>query len=129
MSDCSLTGNAKLPEKPSRIPIERTNLREPKALSRLDIVENESYKTIDRTGEGWIFIVVDGNGVLSPLSFAKPRTKLELIRWFNNRKNRPAEVEYSEKSVSSKRRDRIIAEIADGLLDAEKQIASRLDCT
>ncbi len=95
-------------------------------LSRLDIVENKSYKSIDRTGEGWIFMVVGGNGVLSPFSFAKQRTKLDLIRWFNNRKNKLAEErEYSEKSVSSKRRDRIIGEIAGRLLDAEKRVASR----
>ncbi len=97
-----------------------------KRLSKLDIVENKSYNAMDATGENWSFIVVDGRGVLSPINFKKPQTKLELIRWFNNRKNKPAEeVEYSEKSVSSKKRDRIIAEIAGRLLDAEKQLASR----
>jgi len=63
---------------------------------------------------------MEGSGILSPFNFRKPRTKLELIRWFNARENKPAEeVEYPETSLSSKRRDRIIAEIADRLLDAE----------
>ncbi|KAA1258023.1 hypothetical protein LF1_05140 [Rubripirellula obstinata] len=94
-------------------------------LLRLDLVEKQSYDAIDKTGESWTLVVMRGNAVLSPINFKKQPTKLELIRWFNNRKNKTAdEVEYSEKSLSSKKRDRIIAEIADRLLDAEKRNAS-----
>ena len=97
-------------------------------LSRLDIVERKAYISIDRTGEAWTFILMDGMGVLTPITFRKQPTKLELIRWFNNRKNKPAnEVEYSEKSLSSKRLDFIVGEIADRLLNAEKRNARRRD--
>jgi hypothetical protein len=99
-----------------------------KRLSQLGIVEGESYNALDASGEGWTFLLLDGNGVLSPINFEKQRTKLELIRWFNNRKNKPAgELEYPEKSLSSKRRDRIIVEISDRLLDAERRNGSLQD--
>ncbi|GAA5505284.1 hypothetical protein [Novipirellula caenicola] len=92
-----------------------------KKLSQLDIVEKQHYDAIDRTGEPWTFNVMQGKGILSPFTFKNPPTKLKIIRWFNNRKNKPAnEVNYSEKSLSSKKRDLIIAEIADRLLEAEK---------
>ena len=92
-------------------------------LSRLDIAEDKAYEAIDATGETWIFMLTQGVAILSPINFKKEPSKLELIRWFNSRKNKPSdEVEYSEKSLSSKRRDRIIAEIADRLLDAEKRM-------
>tara|TARA_R110002167_G_scaffold143308_1_gene332559 strand:+ start:114 stop:521 length:408 start_codon:yes stop_codon:yes gene_type:complete len=95
-------------------------------LSRLDIVEKQHYSAIDRTGEPWTFVVMQGKAVLSPFNFKKQPTKLQIIRWFNNRKNKPAdEVEYSEKSLGSKRLDRIIAEIVDRLIDAEKRNVSR----
>ncbi len=95
-------------------------------LSPLELVEKKNYSSIDRTGDPWIFVVMDGTAVLSPFTFEKPRTKLDLIRWFNHRKNKPVdEVEYSEKSLSSKRRDFIIAEIADRLLDAQKRSEAR----
>ncbi len=94
-------------------------------LLRLDLVEKQSYEAIDRTGESWTLIVMQGKAVLSPINFKKQPTKLELIRWFNNRKNRPADdVHYSEKSLSSKKRERIITEIADRLIDADKRSAS-----
>ncbi|TWT52261.1 hypothetical protein [Allorhodopirellula solitaria] len=95
-------------------------------LVRFDLVEKKSYDALDKTGEAWALVISQETGVLAPLNFSKPRTKLELIRWFNNRKNKPAdEVAYPEKSLSSKKRDRIVAEIADRLADAEKRNASR----
>ena len=76
---------------------------------------------MDGTGESWTFMVMKGKAVLSPFNLEKQRTKLNLIRWFNGRRNRDAEeVEYSEQSLSSKKRDLIIAEFADRLWDAEK---------
>lgn len=94
-------------------------------LSQLDIAEEKAYHAIDGTGEPWSFLVVKDEGILSPLNFKKEPSKLKLVRWFNHRKNKPSdEVEYSEKSLSSKRRDRIIAEIADRLIEVEKQNAS-----
>lgn len=90
-------------------------------LLRFDLVERKSYNAIDTTGEAWTLIVMEGKAVLSPIAFPKQRTKLELIRWFNDRKNKPAdEIEYSEKSLSSKRLDRIVAELADRIVDAGK---------
>lgn len=67
-------------------------------------------------GETWTFVVMESRAVLSPLSFDNP-TKLQLVRWYNNRANKSADdVDYSEKSLSSKRRDRIVPEIANRLL-------------
>lgn len=95
-------------------------------LLHFDLVESQSYDAIDKTGESWALMVIENKAVLSPFTFTKQRSKLELIRSFNNRKNKPAdEVEYSEKSLSSKRLDRIIAEIADRLIDAGKRKTSR----
>ncbi|EMI52469.1 hypothetical protein [Rhodopirellula sallentina] len=94
-------------------------------LLRLDLVEKQSYEAIEKTGEPWTLIVMQRKAVLSPINFKKQPTKLELIRRFNNRKNKPADdVDYSEKSVSSKKRERIITEIADRLIDADKRNAS-----
>ena len=66
-------------------------------LLQVDIAQGKSYQAFDKTSETWTFIVIDGNAVLSPLSFKRPITKLEIIRWFNNRENKLAdEVAYSE---------------------------------
>lgn len=92
-----------------------------KQLFQFDLVEKQSYDAIEKTGTPWVLMVVENNAVLSPLTMTKPLSKLKLIRLFNNRKNKPAdEIEFSEKSLSSKRLDRIITEIADRLIDAGK---------
>ncbi|TWU02708.1 hypothetical protein [Stieleria varia] len=95
-------------------------------LLRVDLVDGQSYEAIDKTGAPWSLIMVKRTAVLSPFNLRNQPTKLELIRWFNGRENKPAdEVDYSEKSLSSKSRDRILSEIVDRLLDAEKRNASR----
>ena len=88
-------------------------------LSTLEIPEGTSFSAMDATGQVWSFVVLNRKGVLSPLTGEKPRTKLQLIQWFNRRMNKPDnEPPYPETSLSSKTRDRIIADIMAGLLAA-----------
>ena len=79
-------------------------------LSRLKLKKAGVYNAIDSSGEGWAFY--SEHMVLTPLTMKKRWTKLEVIRLFNQRKNQTAgEKVYSEKSLSSKRFDRILADI------------------
>ena len=84
-------------------------------LSKLSDLEDQAYRAIDSTGEGWSFYSV--HWILTPLTLKKRWTKLEIIRLFNDRKNKnPGNCQYSEKSLSSKRLVKIIYEIVE-LLD------------
>lgn len=79
-------------------------------LSKIENLHENTYKAFDSTGEGWSFH--PEQWLLSPLTVKKRWTKLELIRLFNERKNKNSEDPlYSEKSLSTKRMDRIINEI------------------
>ena len=90
-----------------------------KSLLKQDIVVGESYDAIDATGESWTFDIKDGKAFMLPAFFSKKRTKLNIIRWFNDRKNKAVdEIEYSEKSLSSKKLTRIVDEIADRIIAA-----------
>ena len=81
-----------------------------KRLSKLINLQEKSYDAIDSTGEGWSFYF--DKWVLSPLCLKKRWTKLEIIRLYNNRKNKTSDhVTYSEKSLSSKRLDMIFNDI------------------
>lgn len=97
-------------------------------LQRHELVEQQSYEAFDKTGESWSLMVVQSEAVLAPFNFTKRPTKLELIRWFNNRKNKPAgEADFPEKSFSNLKRDRILLEIADRLIEVDKRNRSRQD--
>ena len=88
-----------------------------KSLSKQDILTDKSYDAIDATGESWTFEIKDGKALMLPAFFTKQRTKLNIIRWFNDRKNKAAdEMEYPEKSLSSKKLARIVDEIADRII-------------
>ncbi|RNC67349.1 MAG: hypothetical protein ED859_15115 [Desulfuromonadales bacterium] len=83
-----------------------------KQLSEVTIVAEKSYNLVDSTGEGWIFLPKHMS--VSPLTFKKQWSKKEIIAVFNGRKNQSSEdVRYSEKSLSSKRFDRIFGELVD----------------
>ena len=83
-----------------------------KRLSKLINIQDKSYNAIDSTGEGWSFY--SDNWVLSPLCIKKRWTKLEIIRLYNFRKNKTSDHDtYSEKSLSSKRLDRVFIDIFD----------------
>lgn len=81
-------------------------------LSKLSDLEDQTYRAIDSTGEGWSFY--PAHWILTPLTIKKRWTKLEIIRLYNDRKNKnPGDCQYSEKSLSAKRLDKIIFEIAE----------------
>ena len=86
-----------------------------KRLSKLINIQEKSYDAIDSTGEGWSFY--SDKWILSPLCIKKRWTKLEIIRLYNNRKNKTTDHDtYSDKSLSSRRLDRVFIDIFD-LLD------------
>jgi hypothetical protein len=86
-----------------------------KYLSEASLDPEKTYNLIDSTAEGWVF--VPKHMFVSPLTFKKHWTKKEIISIFNDRKNSSSEeVQYSGKSLSSKRFDRIFEEIVDLLL-------------
>jgi hypothetical protein len=81
-----------------------------KRLSKLINLQEKSYDAIDSTGEGWSFY--SDKWVLSPLCIKKRWTKLEIIRLYNNRKNKTSDhITYFEKSLSSKRLDMVFNDI------------------
>jgi hypothetical protein len=81
-----------------------------KRLSRLINLQEKSYDAIDSTGEGWSFH--SDKWILSPLCITKRWSKGEIIRLYNNRINKISNHDvYSEKSLSSKRLDRVFNEI------------------
>ena len=71
----------------------------------------EYLSVVDATGEGWAFHTT--YMVISPLTIKKRWTKKEVIDMFNRSNTaRQAGMEYAAKSLSSKRLDQIIREIA-----------------
>jgi hypothetical protein len=87
-----------------------------KKLSLLVLDESKQYDVINSTGEGWLLLAE--SMVLSPVNFLKPKwTKLEIIRLYNNRINKPDpnEKPYSEKSLSAKKLKKIIRDLVDRL--------------
>lgn len=86
-----------------------------KCLSEVNQDSEKTYNLLDSTAEGWAF--VPKYMLVSPLTFKKQWTKKELISVFNSRKNLSSEVgQYSEKSLSSKRFERIFSDIVELLL-------------
>ena len=80
-------------------------------LKFLGSITDGSYHVVDGSGEGWSlnteFMVV------SPICFKKRWTKKEIIHLYNN--SRCSEItgeKYSEKSLSAKRVDRIVVDVA-----------------
>lgn len=79
-------------------------------LSEINLIKSNSYNVVDSSIEGWVFI--PKHWVISPMTFKKRWTKLELIRMYNGRKNKKNEdFKYSEKSLSSKRLDKVFNDI------------------
>lgn len=86
-----------------------------KSLTEVNKDSEKTYNLLDSTAEGWAF--VPKHMLVSPLTFKKQWTKKELISIFNSRKNSSSEAaQYSEKSLSSKRFERIFADIVELLL-------------
>ncbi|MBT4003028.1 MAG: hypothetical protein HOF10_06895 [Chloroflexi bacterium] len=79
-------------------------------LSKIESLHEKDYNAVDRTGERWIF---DPNrwSLYPPIGKNK-WAKHELIDLYNGRINRKTEDPlYSEKSLSSKRLERILSDI------------------
>jgi len=81
------------------------------ALAVVPINKGGWYSLVDYTGQVWTLLV--DQMVLSPLSFKKRQTKLQIIRLFNERRNTEAGAGrlYPETSLSSKRFDRIFSDL------------------
>lgn len=80
-------------------------------LQRVPFQKKGLYNIADRNGEGWRFSVE--HMTISPLTLKKRWTKKEIIALFNQRKNKDVGQQelYSEKSISNKRLDRIVADL------------------
>jgi hypothetical protein len=87
----------------------------------IDLPPGEFLPLVDSTGEGWIFDT--DHMIISPFSSKKVWTKKEVIDMFN--KSYTAKhigKEYSSRSLSSKRFNRIMAEIVALILSANKRL-------
>jgi len=83
-----------------------------KEMQRIRLDPEGYYDVVDVTGEGWSFSAK--HMVISPLTIKKRWFKKDVIVTYNNRKNvSNQEKKYSDKSLSSKRFERIFCEIVD----------------
>lgn len=79
-------------------------------LALLDLPAESQLPLVDADAEGWVFDTT--HQVVSPLAFKKRWTKKEVIAMFNtSTAARKLGKQYSEKSLSAKRFDRIMGEI------------------
>ena len=79
-------------------------------LGALDLPAESQLPLVDANAEGWVFETT--HQVVSPLIFKKRWTKKEVIAMFNaSTAARKLGRQYSEKSLSAKRFDRIMGEI------------------
>lgn len=91
-----------------------------KYIARAPLKPDSFYPVIDCNGRSWRFY--GDRDVISPITFKRRWSKKEVIAVFNNRINFSNEKRlYSEKSLSSKRYDRIFREIVDLILSELKQ--------
>lgn len=86
-----------------------------KGLSDISLDPEKTYDLVDSTAENWMFS--PKHMMVSPLTFRKHWTKKEIIAAYNGRKNSSDDVKlYSEKSLSTKRFDKVFGDIVDLLL-------------
>jgi hypothetical protein len=85
----------------------------------LDLPKDARLPVVDVSAEGWVFNVE--YDVLSPLTIKKRWTKKEVIAMFNaSSAARKLGGQYSERSISAKRFDRIMIEIVALIRAADK---------
>jgi len=88
-------------------------------VATLDLPPGGNLPVVDASAEGWVFNTE--HGVLSPLTTKKRWTKKEVIAMFNGS---DAAItlggQYSERSLSAKRFDRILTEIVKLIRSANK---------
>jgi hypothetical protein len=80
-------------------------------LQQVPFQEKGLYNIVDSGGEGWSFSVE--HMAMSPLTSKKRWIKKEIISLFNQRKNKDVGQQelYSEKTISNKRLDQIVADL------------------
>lgn len=87
----------------------------------VDLRPGQSYPMVDASGEGWV--LVSDYMVVSPVIAKKRWLKREIIGWFNGSKiAAESGIRYSERSLSSKRLDRIVREIVELLSTAHEAL-------
>jgi hypothetical protein len=90
-------------------------------LKSLGSITDGNYDVVNGSGEGWSLNTE--HMVISPICFKRRWTKKEIIQMYNN--SRCSEItgeKYSEKSLSAKRVDRIVADVAKLISDANKKM-------
>jgi hypothetical protein len=81
-------------------------------LASIELTPGKQLPLVDSTAEGWVLDV--DHMIVSPLAYKKSWTKKEVVEVFNGSKTaRQAGLEYSARSLSSKRFDRIMREIVE----------------
>ena len=86
-------------------------------LKTIGPITDGNYDVIDVAGEGWWLNTE--YMVVSPICVKKKWTKKEIIQLYNNsRYVRETEKKYSEKSLSTKRLDRIVVDVAKLISDS-----------
>jgi hypothetical protein len=84
-------------------------------LDKLELDINKSYHWISVSGEGWMFL--PQHLAVSPLSVKKKWFKKDIIALYNGRKNSGGDGnQYSNKSLSAKRFEKIFKDIVELLL-------------
>ena len=87
----------------------------------IELPQGEQLPFIDAAAEGWVLDT--DHMIVSPLTFKKHWTKKEVIKMFNQSKTaRQASLEYAARSLSSKRFDRVVGEIVELILSANKSV-------
>ena len=97
-----------------------TSLRDFSAqIETLDLPPDENFPLVDVSAESWVFNTQ--YGVLSPLTMKKRYTKKEVIAMFNGSDAaRRLGKQYSERSLSAKRFDRIMRDVINLIRSANK---------
>ena len=90
-------------------------------LSARNLPSGKDYPIVDASGKAWVLITK--HMVVSPLILKHRWTKKEIVRMFNDSTNaRLSNMRYPERSLGNKRLDRIVAEIVEVILTADKRM-------
>jgi hypothetical protein len=83
-----------------------------KVVKKYEFSVKNDYKIIDVTSEGWVYHA--DKDLVSPMVFGNDKrwTKARIVELYNSAKDKLGEAQYVTGSISNKRVDRIIEEIA-----------------
>lgn len=84
-----------------------------KIIKKYAFLNKNDYIVIDATSEGWAYHPKED--ILSPMVFGKKKrwTKTGIIELYNNSKEKSGDAQYISGSISNKRVEKIIEEIAE----------------